>query len=187
MRRSSPGTGSKTIPRERSPGSAHGIRFTGMPAFRQNLSDREIWQMALFAKQMDKLPPGLRQCLSSAQRVRSEPGCPTSVGTEDRAIRGRRQFRDKPGEIEAGRHFWRRSGILRGHTPPDSLHLRFDRVGGQPFGRVRLSRQRRAAHRDSRCLVKVAESRRPGVGRQAAVERYSGPLDIRLEVARLLS
>jgi thiosulfate dehydrogenase len=36
---------------------AHGIRFTGMPAFRQSLSERELWQVALFAKRMDSLPP----------------------------------------------------------------------------------------------------------------------------------
>ena len=46
---------------------AHGIRFTGMPAFRPSLSDQEIWQMALFAKQMDKLPPGLRQAWAAGK------------------------------------------------------------------------------------------------------------------------
>jgi thiosulfate dehydrogenase len=46
---------------------AHGIRFTGMPAFRQNLSDQEIWQIALFAKRMDKLPPGLRQAWAAGK------------------------------------------------------------------------------------------------------------------------
>lgn len=37
----------------------HGIRFTAMPAFGANLSDTELWQLALFLKQMDKLPPGV--------------------------------------------------------------------------------------------------------------------------------
>ena len=46
---------------------AHGIRFTGMPAFRPTLSDREIWQMALFAKRMDKLSPGLRQAWTAGK------------------------------------------------------------------------------------------------------------------------
>jgi mono/diheme cytochrome c family protein len=46
---------------------AHGIRFTGMPSFRQSLSDQEIWQMALFAKRMDKLPPGLRQAWAAGR------------------------------------------------------------------------------------------------------------------------
>lgn len=37
----------------------HGIRFTAMPAFKGNLSETEIWQLALFLKQMDKLPPAV--------------------------------------------------------------------------------------------------------------------------------
>jgi hypothetical protein len=45
-----------------------------MPAFRQNLSDREIWQMALFAKQMDKLPPGLRQAYLPHNEFDPSPG-----------------------------------------------------------------------------------------------------------------
>jgi mono/diheme cytochrome c family protein len=40
---------------------AHGIRFTGMPSYRQSLSEREMWQLALFAKHMDKLPPAAGQ------------------------------------------------------------------------------------------------------------------------------
>jgi thiosulfate dehydrogenase len=40
---------------------AHGIRFTGMPSFRQSLSEREMWQLAAFAKHMDKLPPAARE------------------------------------------------------------------------------------------------------------------------------
>jgi thiosulfate dehydrogenase len=37
---------------------AHGIRFTGMPAFRASLSDQQMWQIALFASRMKgPLPP----------------------------------------------------------------------------------------------------------------------------------
>jgi thiosulfate dehydrogenase len=39
---------------------AHGIRFTGMPAFGETLSSQEIWQLALLAKHMGSLPPGPR-------------------------------------------------------------------------------------------------------------------------------
>lgn len=46
---------------------AHGIRFTGMPAFRQSLSEKEMWQIALFARHMDKLSPGLRQAWASGR------------------------------------------------------------------------------------------------------------------------
>ena len=48
---------------------AHGIRFTGMPAFRSTLADRELWQITLFLKRMDKLPPGIRQAWAAARRA----------------------------------------------------------------------------------------------------------------------
>lgn len=35
----------------------HGIRLTGMPGFSATLTDEQIWQLALFLKHMDKLPP----------------------------------------------------------------------------------------------------------------------------------
>ena len=35
----------------------HGIRFTAMPAFGENLSDEDLWKVALFLKHMDRLPP----------------------------------------------------------------------------------------------------------------------------------
>jgi mono/diheme cytochrome c family protein len=34
----------------------HGIKFTGMPSFTPSLSDKEMWQVTLFLKHMDKLP-----------------------------------------------------------------------------------------------------------------------------------
>jgi len=35
----------------------HGIRFTGMPSFGKSLTDTQLWQLVMFLKQMDKLPP----------------------------------------------------------------------------------------------------------------------------------
>ena len=35
----------------------HGIRLSGMPAWEQFLSDRQIWQVTGFLSHMDKLPP----------------------------------------------------------------------------------------------------------------------------------
>ena len=35
----------------------HGIRLSGMPAWKDALSDQEIWTLSLFLKHMDKLPP----------------------------------------------------------------------------------------------------------------------------------
>jgi mono/diheme cytochrome c family protein len=34
----------------------HGIRITAMPSFTLTMKDEEIWKIALFLKQMDKLP-----------------------------------------------------------------------------------------------------------------------------------
>ncbi|MGE5717231.1 MAG: c-type cytochrome [Acidobacteriota bacterium] len=39
---------------------AHGIRFTGMPAFGKTLSGPEMWQVALLAKHMNALPSRAR-------------------------------------------------------------------------------------------------------------------------------
>jgi thiosulfate dehydrogenase len=35
----------------------HGIRWTGMPSWKNSLTERQIWTLALFLKHMDKLPP----------------------------------------------------------------------------------------------------------------------------------
>lgn len=36
---------------------AHGLRMTGMPAFRGTLTEEQLWQVTLFLKNMDSLPP----------------------------------------------------------------------------------------------------------------------------------
>jgi thiosulfate dehydrogenase len=35
----------------------HGIRWTGMPSWKEELNDQQIWTLALFLKHIDKLPP----------------------------------------------------------------------------------------------------------------------------------
>jgi thiosulfate dehydrogenase len=35
----------------------HGIRWTGMPSWKDTLTDQQIWTLALFLAHMDKLPP----------------------------------------------------------------------------------------------------------------------------------
>ena len=35
----------------------HGIRFTGMPSFGATLDEEQRWQVVLFLKHMDGLPP----------------------------------------------------------------------------------------------------------------------------------
>jgi mono/diheme cytochrome c family protein len=39
----------------------HGIRWTGMPSWKEALTDQQIWMLALFLKHMDKLPPTAEQ------------------------------------------------------------------------------------------------------------------------------
>lgn len=51
---------------------AHGIRFTGMPSFGESLRDEQIWQVALFLKHMDSLPPPAQRAwkaVASAQKL----------------------------------------------------------------------------------------------------------------------
>jgi thiosulfate dehydrogenase len=43
----------------------NGIRLTGMPAFRQSLSENQIWQMALLLANAERLPPAAKAILSS--------------------------------------------------------------------------------------------------------------------------
>jgi mono/diheme cytochrome c family protein len=39
----------------------HGIRMTGMPGFSKTLTETEIWTLALFLNNMDKLTPGAQK------------------------------------------------------------------------------------------------------------------------------
>jgi thiosulfate dehydrogenase len=45
----------------------HGIRLTGMPSFGSSLSDEQIWTLALFVKNMDKLRPAVQQAWQQVQ------------------------------------------------------------------------------------------------------------------------
>jgi mono/diheme cytochrome c family protein len=45
----------------------HGVRLTGMPSFGSSLDDQEIWTLALFLKNMDKLPPAVQQVWQSVR------------------------------------------------------------------------------------------------------------------------
>lgn len=49
----------------------HGIRLTGMPAFGKSLTDTQIWQIAMFLKDVHKLPP---QPLARWNKVPSQAG-----------------------------------------------------------------------------------------------------------------
>ena len=42
----------------------HGVRLTGMPSFGSSLSDQQVWQLVLFLKHMDALPPAAAKAWS---------------------------------------------------------------------------------------------------------------------------
>lgn len=44
----------------------HGIRWTGMPSWKDSFTDQQIWTLALFLKHMDKLPPAVQSAWQNA-------------------------------------------------------------------------------------------------------------------------
>jgi hypothetical protein len=42
----------------------NGIRLTGMPGFRETLSDDQMWEVTLLVWQADKLPPSVLEILN---------------------------------------------------------------------------------------------------------------------------
>jgi len=44
---------------------ANGIRLTGMPGFKQSLSDTQMWQVSVLLAQADKLPVSVKQSLAA--------------------------------------------------------------------------------------------------------------------------
>ncbi|MBV8424689.1 MAG: cytochrome c [Candidatus Eremiobacteraeota bacterium] len=57
---------------------AHGYRMTPMPAFSKQLTESQMWQLALFLKNMDKLPP---QADAAFKKIPSQatPSAPPAV------------------------------------------------------------------------------------------------------------
>jgi thiosulfate dehydrogenase len=53
----------------------NGIRMSGMPEFKGSLTETQIWQVTVFVKNADKLPPAIRSDLASA--ASPAPGSPT--------------------------------------------------------------------------------------------------------------
>ncbi len=52
---------------------AHGIRLTGMPAFGRTLVERELWEVTLFLKKMDGLPPAPQRVWKAVKSVAAAP------------------------------------------------------------------------------------------------------------------
>jgi thiosulfate dehydrogenase len=51
----------------------HGIRFTGMPAFGKALGDQRVWQLTIFLKHMDGLPPAPQRVWKAVKSVALPP------------------------------------------------------------------------------------------------------------------
>ena len=47
----------------------HGIRFTGMPAFGKALGEQRVWQLTIFLKHMDGLPPAPQRVWKAVKSV----------------------------------------------------------------------------------------------------------------------
>jgi len=46
----------------------NGIRWTAMPSWKNSLNEQQMWQLALFLKHMDKLPPAALQAWQQMKR-----------------------------------------------------------------------------------------------------------------------
>jgi thiosulfate dehydrogenase len=60
----------------------HGIRLSGMPAWKQSLTDQELWQVTTFLSHMQKLPPQISDQWKAAASgpIEGNPPSHTSVG-----------------------------------------------------------------------------------------------------------
>src|SRR4029077_15119438 len=58
---------------------ANGIRLTGMPGFRQGLSDTQIWQVSLLVAQADKLPKSVTDGLTAPAAEEVKPAAPSKT------------------------------------------------------------------------------------------------------------
>lgn len=58
----------------------HGIRWTGMPSWRATLSDRQMWTLALFLKNMSKLSPAAQQAWQAVTEAAApSPAAPSAA------------------------------------------------------------------------------------------------------------
>ena len=59
---------------------ANGIRLTGMPAYKQSVSEQQLWQVSLMLANADKLPDAAKQELARppAGEAQTQPGNPAN-------------------------------------------------------------------------------------------------------------
>lgn len=48
----------------------YGIRWTGMPSWKDHFTDQQIWTLALFLKHMNKLPPAVQSAWQKASAAK---------------------------------------------------------------------------------------------------------------------
>jgi mono/diheme cytochrome c family protein len=61
----------------------HGIRLSGMPAWKQSLNDQQMWQVTTFLTHMDKLPPTVSdQWKAAAGDATQENSSPQPASTD---------------------------------------------------------------------------------------------------------
>jgi mono/diheme cytochrome c family protein len=61
---------------------ANGIRLSGMPAFRQSLSETEMWQVSLLLAHADKLPEQAKQVFAASPPPPPASGTPPLPGSK---------------------------------------------------------------------------------------------------------
>lgn len=54
----------------------HGIRWTAMPSFGKSLDETQMWQLTLFLKHMDQLPPDAQAAWKGLKQPMAYPGQP---------------------------------------------------------------------------------------------------------------
>jgi len=57
-----------------------GIRMTGMPGFRDHLSETQIWQVSVLLKNADKIPPAVKAELAPAASASAPAQAAASPG-----------------------------------------------------------------------------------------------------------
>lgn len=61
---------------------ANGIRLSGMPGFRQALSDTQMWQVSLLLANADKLPDAVKQGLVAESQIQNLGSSAPSAGAK---------------------------------------------------------------------------------------------------------
>jgi mono/diheme cytochrome c family protein len=62
----------------------HGIRLSGMPAWKQSLSEQEMWQVTTFLSHMNKLPPQISEKWKADASGSANNAAPAGPSSEHR-------------------------------------------------------------------------------------------------------